>query len=402
MAQPELLVCAIALAGLVTCGHDPAPVPLVPPTAAPTMPTKAPRPATPARPGLAQACDDGRPCAEGLTCRRPCADALADDAPDACMPSTVAFCDAGARRRSLAPEELVLVLSAGGLHGVLGRVADASVLTEGEVRALAVTDEALVVGRRAPAERVPPASQALVGRRFAVMGEAGRICEAEVTGLSLVGLEPRAAGPEAPSHAVSVGARVDAAALQYSRHHGAVYLAATLHADAECEGAVWARASELPEVPAAVAREARGRERRAALASYRELAPYRAHLERFRSDRGDPIASDWTSYREGGGFGPEVLAFTLAGHHHVVVAARVGDVCAGYVAALLVALHADDDDLRVGALAWDSALRPRIALDLDGDGELELIEHEGTRAQLWSPTLETTSGFATAMPSTGC
>lgn len=383
---------ALALAGLAACGGSP--LRSEPPP---------PPPSEPIRGGLGAACDESTACAGGLTCRLTCGDGMGEYVPDQCEPASVAFCDTSDEKERVTLEEMMLVLEAGTLHGVLGVVdREVDVLSEGELRVFSVTDDAVVAGRGAPEELVPVPLRSLIGRQFDVIGDDGQACAAEAVAFAVVALEPRelALEGEHGEDAFEVGQEIDVEMLHYARQNGAVYLTLTLHSETSCSGAIWARATDLPAVPYGPGRGVRGMARQSALSAFGGLVPFRVESERYRTTMESD--AEWTRFREGGGFGPEVFRFDVNEHPHIVVAAQAGDICHGYEGALMTTFAAQGGALRLGAVSWRTAFRPRLALDLDEDGELELIEHDGTRARFWSPTLETTSEFATAEATTGC
>lgn len=347
---------------------------------------------------LGTSCGDASQCAEGETCRQLCADGIAEFAEGDCDPSPRTFCDHDKRREPLPPEQFMFVLAEGGLYGVLHPLPSPHALAEAPVTVRALTKDTAIVGRPAPDAMVSAQARALVGREFSLMGPHGPSCTATVVGMNIIALEPWPPAEEAPP--LSVGDSVDPEVLYYSQQNGAVYLAATFDSAQKCSDVVWARARDLPPVEIATNLAIDATQHAHAIETFSALPAARIHAERFAAEVPAASPEQWTQHREGGGYGPSLVGFKLHGSSQVVVTTSVGDVCIGYAAQLMASI--DPSTSSIAALAWDTALRPTTAIDLDHDGRLELIEKHATDARFWSPTLTTPGQFHTAQPTSGC
>ena len=243
--------------------------------------------------------------------------------------------------------------------------------------------------------RVGPADAELRGRRFDVMGAAGRVCTAVVESSWIVGLEPLESWD--PDEPPAVGSVVED--MHYANQNGAVYRTLRLEPEGDCDGAVWARDASLPAIPHAgtTEREVGSAE----LDAYRALPVYSMMQETlgfYDAERED----EWIADGDGGrGFGPTAWDVTVDREARVVVSTWAGAICWGFEGTLMTVFRSDGG---VESISWGihAALRPVVALDVDGDGRLELIEHDGFETRFYSPTLTTPTIFRAAEATTGC
>lgn len=355
-------------------------------------------------PVVASPCEADGDCGAGLECARVCSTELGvSPAGEECDGAQVeGFCRHPVARRALDPRELLFAFAPrrGDLHAMVrGDPEDEG--PGGELDVLAWNEAALVAGRALESGELPADIAALSATRWRLHPREAAPCTSAAAHAWLLGLEPLDAADESERRR-----RVARTDLYYAGRNGGFYF--TLRLDAPCEGALWGRDIALPEVPAAAAQAVSPAERERALAAFRALLPYGILQASFESrDRssgeGEPVDA-WTEYGYGGGRGPFVRAFELGGVRRVVVAAERGSVCWGWVGGLIAVFRERGDGWRAESASIERGdpLDPAIALDLDGDGLVELIEADGTAARLWSVTLETPSAFRTPPATSGC
>jgi hypothetical protein len=271
----------------------------------------------------------------------------------------------------------------GSIHAVVEPLGE-SEYTSRAPRVLGHLGSELVVGR--PAARGEPsrAARALVGRELRVSGADGSSCGGAVRSVWIV---------ERVREAWIAGERPEPA-----WGGGPAYRTLLVAAEG-CTAPVFARAADLPVVEVVAADsdlpdelEARAREAFVALAPSRLLERWYRY---YRADHDGEGPAHWWQLRTGGGFGPVVGRFTIAGVPRVVVSAHAGELCEATEGSLMVVFRQDGDRLVVESLSA-TAVRPRVALDVDGDGLVEIvgdIVDDGAfrQVRLVSPTLSTPS-----------
>lgn len=343
------------------------------------------------------ACDPKSPCGGDLTCRAPCV-GWSDE--DECIPASTSVCDVEVEPRELPAEQMMTVLTADRPYAIIGRADVFGISTNARFEVLGHGAGFFMAGHELLAEQLDESTRALAGRQFAVMSDSERLCVAGIDGVFVLALEPFVEDQPTPK----LGAKIEPERLEYASINGAVFLGLALPKD--CGGGLWARDASLPELAFAPARAATGPELERAQASFADSPLHAIEGERFAaSGEGEP-GQRWIDHRGGDEWGPEwgpeVLAVTLGDRRQVIVSAHVGHVCTGYVGSLTLTYQAEGDSWRPGVFSGESAVLPRVGLDLDQDGELELLAHDGARAWLWSRTVASPSEFAPAPASSGC
>ncbi|HJZ86643.1 MAG TPA: nuclear transport factor 2 family protein [Polyangia bacterium] len=217
----------------------------------------------------------------------------------------------------------------------------------------------MVVARSVDASRLPSALTSWRGRTLRLLSAGGKSCEAAVTGFRLIGRQVPHFGQREQWQG-KAKPLVAAEAWDQSDH----VLVATLAPG--CTG-TWARAAELPAPALADATPAEGALRAAALRELRRLPAYAAIQKSFREE--NPKGT-WEQAADSPRV--DVLVMRARGKTLVSVSARAGAGCGGFEGELFAVWEATGEKLSLRGTA-DGYLVPAAAVDLDGDGTLEIL-----------------------------
>jgi hypothetical protein len=263
--------------------------------------------------------------------------------------------------RPLPPAEFAWVTSG---RVVLAADADASWAAGAPAGVVELTEGPAVARRAVDVKRLPAGLAQLAGRKFVLYGERGRVCAGVLKTFVLLA---RAGGYSEQRDEWTNLPKGDAAAAIFEAATGdrTVVLAGELGpVEGDCAGATFARDAALPAP--ALARSAKaGRAVRAeAAAELRALPAWKARPELRRS----PVT---------------VTMFEGHAERLALAAAETSGVCGDDTVAALLAipdaggmtLRADSDHLPAGRLV--------LAVDLGGDGSLELLFDDGDEQSLW-------------------
>jgi hypothetical protein len=351
-------------------------------------------------------CQTTEQCAKGLACHKYCEGGLGPQpyAPDDCSPAKFGICLRGAQKiwpedpdpvdkTALDRDAFMFVFEAGdALYLVLDE------LTEplGDSGSLAVIDHDYPLGK--PTEDTieskpsfsvyerPPVpgemtaqDQAWVGREVHLLTARGS-CAATVGRLSVLARVwwPEGEGDEGP---------VEARYIEYGPD---LYRGARLKTSGDCQRVVGARAMTLPVPTASVPSRAPRALAKRAVKAFQSLAVFQLAQARITSQAQDPkdrrhLQRVWSQREDSGTFqpgfdgapqsyGPEVVVFEYGGQKHVVLTVDKGDACTGLGEAYTIWWRLNKGRLVLEDI-HDKAIRPTLAVDLDGDGEPELIQH---------------------------
>lgn len=246
---------------------------------------------------------------------------------------------------------------------------------------LVTEQEGMQVRREVDPARLPPRLAALRGAALRLYKQGRPLCETQVTGLHMLGwAEPgadelgrwRGEGADGKSGAPWPRARVAEDVWEIGGHLLIGELAAP------CPGADWALPAAQPPPVLAKARRPGAELLRLALAELRRLPAYR-QLQREYEERRDlerPRTPRWESYR---GDGPRVRALQLGATTLVYAVVDTAEWCSSDFGGRLWALWQVEGPPGQQRLSLRSVpappeiVEPEAALDLDGDGVLELL-----------------------------
>ena len=278
--------------------------------------------------------------------------------------------------RTTSPFALAFV-EGGRAHVVLDPSPDLTEATSPEVRSL----EDPVVVASTP-RRLSSAAATWLGRRVRLYGATGALCEGVVGDVALVGrvspheattarLQGRddEAPPLSPAEVASEAWSIAAAA-------DAVVLAGEVDA-VGCEGAVWAGPADVPAPAFVLSEAADAATEHRALAAFRALPSWAAVEDRYRTDVREDRAARWDSHGESR---PTVNVIALGdGSRFVIVTADVGGGCGDFGASATAVFREDARGLTLTGPPAEESFVPTAAVDVDGDGALDLVLPTGVR-----------------------
>lgn len=231
--------------------------------------------------------------------------------------------------------------------------------------------------------RVPEALQALQGKPLQLYGLRGKVCKARITGFVLLGRITPHFGTRQQWEIKDRDPRMqdaqvanEAWALTSGQPGGRV-LAGTLGpVSGDCKGALLARPASATELEVAAAKDADQALRTLALAAFRKL-PAHATLQKEFAATVKGAKGPWDTYL---GATPRVVVMRHKKVNKILVAvtAQAGVGCGEFEAELWGAWQVVEQagkqvlEPLAAPPAWQ-LYRPEAALDVDGDGELELL-----------------------------
>lgn len=233
--------------------------------------------------------------------------------------------------------------------------------------------------------RLPQAMQAWRDRPVRVFGEGGEVCQATVTGFSLLARvvphfgtramwrgKPEEAGiildgpPDPPL------SKAELAAAAFNMAAGGQLLIGKLKPQSgNCGKALWARGAALPVPKAAAAVAPPAALQQRALDAFRNLPAYKVIADDHRKQGG---AGHWDEHD---GARPEVQQFR-GDRTYVAVDAEAGIGCGDFAGSLLAIFELQGDRLVLVNDPTDGPM-PSSAVDVDGDGNVEFIADESIR-----------------------
>jgi hypothetical protein len=273
----------------------------------------------------------------------------------------------------------------------------------------------VTVRRSVNAAKLPADVAAWRGRRVALFGKAGRACEANVTSFSMLGrVTPHfgtiarwdATGDFQGGQPLSEGEisqeAWDLTAGGIVGVSGRLLVAQLAPVSGSCDGALWGRAAEGATQPAEAAprpapltpveaTHADGPTRDRALAELRKLPAYAEVQKEYEQIRAPGDAPRWEELR---GVKTDVLVMATApGASLVTVSVNAVAGCGDFGATMSAAWEMRGDKLTLVKEADGQALAPLSAVDVDGDGRVEMILEDGilrssgTRYDRWERIL---------------
>jgi hypothetical protein len=213
--------------------------------------------------------------------------------------------------------------------------------------------------------KIPDEARGWLGEKVRLYTRDGSTCEAKVTGLELASL---AVAHFSKRQEWSEQRKADAAKDAWEL--GEKTVLATL--DAACEDALWARPAKLP-APAVVAGEdARAPTRASALKAFRALPAYQKIQQSWIEEEKKRDKKYWDQLDDAS---VKVFDATIGGKPATLVSvtAQHFDGCADWQGALWALYRLEAGKLKLINDPGDSTLTPLYAVDLDGDGTVELI-----------------------------
>lgn len=230
---------------------------------------------------------------------------------------------------------------------------------------------------------VPKAMQAIKDQPLQLYSLKGKACQARVTGLVLLarvtphfGTRQYWEEKKEDRRAFNDQVAREGWALTEGQTGGQVLAGILSPVEGDCQGAVLARAASAPELELAAAKDAGPELRAMAMAAFRKL-PAHAKLQKEFTDTLKDAGGPWDAFE---GAKPRVVIMRHAGSNKsvVTVSARAGVGCGEFEAELWGAwqLEGEGKAATLKPLASPPAWQiysPEAALDVDGDGELELL-----------------------------
>ena len=213
--------------------------------------------------------------------------------------------------------------------------------------------------------KIPDEARGWVGERVRLYTRDGTTCEARVTGLVLASIAvPHFSSKQEWNEKKKSEAAKEAWDL------GAKSVLATL--DAVCEDALWARPAKLPSPAVVAAEDARAPTRAKALKAFRALPAYQKIQQSWIEEVKSRDKKFWDQLDDAA---VKAIDATIAGKPVtlVSVSATHYEGCADWQGALWALYRYEAGKLTLVQASDDGALTPLYAVDLDGDGTVELV-----------------------------
>jgi hypothetical protein len=221
--------------------------------------------------------------------------------------------------------------------------------------------------RKVDVAKLPEELRSWNGRRVRLFDFDRQICEASITGFRFV----RRVSPhfsEKQEWKEGGASKKSIAKQVWALGEGGGMLLGTLDQRKACKDGKWARAGELP-VPAIVSPEPAGPLEPAVLAAFRKLPAWQKMQKEFEADG---RKGSWDEYD---GASPEVKRL---GGRLVFVTASSGSGCSDWGGSLWALWEVSGSKLTLRTDPDQTgSISPMCGVDLDGDGQLEILFDDG-------------------------
>jgi hypothetical protein len=249
-----------------------------------------------------------------------------------------------------------------------------------------LSEETLILQREVTSNLLPREISAWSKNSLTLFNAEAAICEAAIESFVVVGrvsgdtfaeeiVEAKAAPQKLPELAKQAWAALEERPDQ-------TYLAAKLSSNNNCGGALFARSSELPRPAQAPAIKTSGSLQKEAIRNFRALGSYKAVQRAYRA--GQKTFATHSSLWDGlDGASPIVSVFHVPGASPLVwVSAASGYYgCDGAIYTLEATFSLSSSEHALTPISGGEPSEPLIspigAIDIDGDGALELLTEDG-------------------------